>query len=86
MLANVVVPMLAAEDGDAWRLLEELPGEAVGAPMKEMAFRLFGGDHNPALYSSRALLTQGLLELWDAYCSASPESCRTCPLAGPRLR
>lgn len=81
MLANIVVPMLAAEDGDAWRLLEELPGEAVGAPMKEMAFRLFGGDHNPALYASRALLTQGLLELWDAYCAASPESCRTCPLA-----
>ena len=53
--------------------------------MKEMAFRLFGADHNPALYSSRALLTQGLLELWDAYCSASPESCRTCPLAQAAL-
>ena len=54
--------------------------------MKEMAFRLLGADHNPALYSSRALLAQGLLELWDAYCSASPESCRTCPLARAPLR
>ena len=86
LLANVVAPMVAADPEEAARLQEALPGEAVGAPMKEMAFRLFGADHNPALYASRALRTQGLLELWDAYCSASPESCRTCPLARAALR
>ena len=86
ILSSVVVPLLAADDPDAWRLLDALPGEAIGAPMKEMAFRLLGADHNPALYASRALLAQGLLELWDAYCAASPESCRTCPLARAPLR
>ena len=83
---NVAVPLLAREDAEAWRLLAAIPGETVGAPMAEMARRLFGGDHNPALYAGRALRTQGLLELWDGYCSASPEACRSCPFAHSSAR
>ena len=84
ILVNVVVPFLGLDDPGAWRLASEIRGEALSAPAREMAFRLLGGDHNPALYAGRALRLQGLLELWRGYCSASPESCRTCPLAGAR--
>ncbi|MBR1609001.1 MAG: hypothetical protein IJ678_05230, partial [Kiritimatiellae bacterium] len=59
--------------------------EDPGAPMREMAFRLLGPDHNPALlYEGRVLRTQGLLELRDGWCAASAEACRSCPLAGCR--
>ncbi len=81
-LANVVVPWIARFDEDAWRLADALPGEDVGAPGREMALRLLGPDHNPsAIYASRSIRIQGLLELWNGYCSASPQACRSCPLA-----
>ena len=78
---NVVLPLFAREDPAAARLAEAVPGEALSAPMRETAFRLLGGDHNPALYAGRALRMQGLLELWRGFCEASPEACRDCPLA-----
>lgn len=81
ILVNAVLPLLSLDDSDAWRLLEAVPGEEPSSTMKGMAFRLLGGDHNPALWTGNALRMQGLLELWNGYCEASPESCRTCPLA-----
>lgn len=81
ILVNAVLPLLSLEDSDAWRLLEAVPGEEPSSTMKGMAFRLLGGDHNPALWTGNALRMQGLLEFWNGYCEASPESCRTCPLA-----
>ena len=81
ILVNVVLPLFAREDPAAARLAESVPGEALSAPMRETAFRLLGGDHNPALYAGRALRMQGLLELWRGFCEASPEACRDCPLA-----
>ena len=81
ILVNVVLPLFAREDPAAARLAEAVPGEALSAPMRETAFRLLGGDHNPALYAGRALRMQGLLELWRGFCEASPEACRDCPLA-----
>lgn len=81
MLVNAVLPILSLEDPDVWRLLEAVPGEEPSSTIKGMAYRLLGGDHNPALWTGNALRMQGLLEFWNGYCEASPESCRTCPLA-----
>lgn len=82
MLASAVVPALMAEDPDALRLLDAIPGEDVGSAMKATATRLFGPDHNAALlYGASALRTQGLLELWRGRCRAAPEECAGCPLA-----
>ena len=83
ILANAVLPALAFEDPVSARaLLAALPGESPSATMEEMAFRLLGADHNPALWRGSALRMQGLLALWSGHCAASPETCRDCPLAG----
>ncbi len=81
ILVNAVIPLLAAEDGSSWRLLEAVPGEEPGSSMKEMAFRLLGGDHNPAIYLKNALRMQGLLELWRGCGSADGATCAECRLA-----
>ena len=87
ILANAVLPALAFEDPVSTRaLLAALPGESPSATMEEMAFRLLGADHNPALWRTGALRMQGLLALWSGHCAASPETCRDCPLAAAAAR
>jgi hypothetical protein len=46
-----------------------------------IAFRLFGRDHNPALYAGNGLLVQGLIQVHRAYCLAAHPDCSACPLA-----
>lgn len=85
ILANAVLPALAFDDPAAARaLLAALPGESPSATMEEMAFRLLGADHNPALWRTGALRMQGLLALWGGHCSAAPDACARCPLAANR--
>ncbi|MBQ9727295.1 MAG: DUF2851 family protein [Kiritimatiellae bacterium] len=87
ILANAVLPALAFGDSVSARaLLAALPGESPSATMEEMAFRLLGADHNPALWRTGALRMQGLLALWSGHCAASPETCRECPLAAAARR
>ena len=43
--------------------------------------RLFGRDHNPALYAGNGLLVQGLIQVHRAYCLAAHPDCSACPLA-----
>ncbi len=87
LLVNLVVPWISRGDASAWSLLDAIPGEDLGAPGREMAFRLFGPDHNPApLYAGRSLRIQGLLELWNGICASSGAGCRSCPLAARSRR
>ena len=46
-----------------------------------MAFRLFGRDHNPALYAGNGLLVQGLIQIYRECCLAAHPDCSNCPLA-----
>lgn len=85
ILINAVIPFLALENEEAWTLATGIPGEDVGASMKEMAYRLLGGDHNPAIYTKSALRMQGLLEVWKGFCGASAQSCRSCGLVQHHL-
>ncbi len=84
MLVNVVVPLLAAagRDGvDRPDFLAALPPEPENALATHMAHRLFGRDHNPALYRS-ALRQQGLLQILHDFCLDDRSRCATCPLPG----
>ena len=85
ILINAVIPFFALENESAWTLATGVPGEDIGASMKEMAYRLFGGDHNSAIYSKSALRMQGLLEVWKGFCGASAQSCRSCGLVKHHL-
>ena len=84
LLVNVVVPLLAAagrEGLDRPELLAALPPEPENALATHMAHRLFGRDHNPALYRS-ALRQQGLLQILHDFCLDDRSRCATCPLPG----
>lgn len=79
ILANVLVPFARAEER-----LSEIPDwlypEDVCAPMRLTAHRLFGRDHNPALYAGNGLYLQGLLQIHKDFCLAVHPDCSVCPL------
>jgi len=79
MLVNAIVPYALAT-GVLAEVPEWLFPEDVSAPVRQMAFRLLGRDHNPALYARNGLLIQGFLHLHRIFCRTEP-ACATCPLA-----
>jgi len=81
MLTNVLIPFARAEERLA-RVPEWIFPEDLNATVRLMAFRLFGRDHNPALYAGNGLLVQGLLQVYREYCLAAHPDCSSCPLAG----
>ena len=79
VLANIVVPWAMAE-GRIERAPDWLPPEDVSEPVRLMAFRLLGRDHNPAaFYSGNGLHIQGLIEIYRRWCSPIHPCCETCP-------
>ena len=79
IVANVVVPFALAEKRLA-AAPAVLPPEDVSAPVRLAAFRLFGRDHNPALYSGNGLLIQGLIQIHRDFCLAAHPDCGDCAL------
>jgi hypothetical protein len=80
ILANVMVPFMAAEGREVGRLAHELPAEQDNALIRQTAHALFGPDHNPSLYR-RAVRQQGLLQIFHDFCLVSRNGCEPCPLA-----
>lgn len=81
--ANVSLPFILAANlseeqllGAAARLLAP---EADNALIRQMAFNLFGRDHNPALYRT-GLRQQGLLHLFHEFCLPTRAGCADCRL------
>ena len=81
MLTNVLIPFARAEERLA-QVPEWIFPEDLNATVRLMAFRLFGRDHNPALYTGNGLLMQGLLQVYREYCLAAHPDCSSCPLVG----
>ena len=80
IVANIVVPWAMA----AGRLdiaPEWLPPEDVSGPVRLMAFRMLGRDHNPAaFYSRNGLCIQGLIGIYREFCSPTHPDCDICRL------
>ena len=57
-----------------------LPPEGMNSVTRLAAFRLFGRDHNPALYSGDGILLQGLIQIHRDYCLAAHPDCSACGL------
>ena len=83
LAANAILPFLAATRPElAGQLCRGLPSETVSAPMRTMANRLFGRDHNPgALYSADGLRQQGLLQIFADFCLNARGGCSNCRFA-----
>ena len=74
IIANVVAPFAEAQP-------EWLPPEDISAPMRLTAFRLFGRDHNPALYSGDGVVLQGLIQIHRELCLRWHPDCENCSLS-----
>jgi hypothetical protein len=78
-MANVIVPYALArgvlKETPLW-----LPPECMNSVTRLAAFRLFGRDHNPALYSGNGVLLQGLIQIHHDYCLAVHPDCSACRL------
>jgi hypothetical protein len=85
IVTNVIVPLLAAENRLPPGVTSHLPPEDLSAPMRAVAHRLFGRDHNPALYAGSGLRQQGLLQIDQDFCLRARTGCEGCSL-GERLR
>ena len=81
MLANVILPLQAATGEFPAALACHLPPEDISAPMREVANALFSRDHNPALYATRGLYQQGLLQIHHDFCLNARAGCTHCALA-----
>lgn len=79
IMSNVIVPYAIArgvvKDVPRW-----LPPECENGVVRLAAFRLFGRDHNPALYSGNGILQQGLIQIHRDYCIAAHPDCSGCGL------
>jgi hypothetical protein len=70
IVANVLVPFVAAQDVDITALLPALPAEASNQWIRDTANTLFGPDHNPTLYA-QGLRQQGLIQIFHDFCLSS---------------
>jgi hypothetical protein len=80
VVANIVVPWAMARGRIAFAP-EWLPPEDVSEPVRLMAFRMLGRDHNPAaFYSRNGLCIQGLIGIYRKFCSPAHPDCDICNL------
>ena len=80
VLVNVILPFALAEDR-VFAIPDWLPPEDLSEPVRLTAFRMFGRDHNPAVfYSTNGLLIQGLLQIHRDCCLQVHPDCEKCKL------
>ena len=80
VLANVVAPFALAE-GRLNEAPDWLPPEDISSPVRLTAYRMFGRDHNPAVYyANNGLLIQGLLQIHREYCLRHHPECWKCEI------
>lgn len=80
IFSNIIVPLALAE-GRIDSVPEWLPPEDISSPMRLMAFRLLGRDHNPAAYYARnGLQMQGLVQIHREFCLEIYPICESCAL------
>lgn len=86
ILANVIVPFALAEDRIN-SIPQWLPPEDISRPIKVMATRLLGRDHNPVKsYSKNNILIHGLLQLYRDCCKKFQMDCGKCTKLWYNLR
>lgn len=79
ILANVIVPFALAR-GVLKAPPDWLPPEGVNSVVRLVAFRIFGRDHNPAIYAGNGVLMQGLIQIHRDFCLAAHPGCDRCEL------
>lgn len=79
MLANVVLPLLAAEGADVWSAYEKLPARLSNRRLETAVTRLFGEDARRNQFTRRVAQQQGLLQIYEDFCLQDNSDCAHCP-------
>lgn len=80
IFSNILVPLALAE-GRTSEIPDWIPPEDISSPMRLMAFRLLGRDHNPdSFYAKNGLQMQGLVQIHREFCLETYPICETCAL------
>jgi hypothetical protein len=80
IIANVILPLLAAAGRDVTPLVCALPAEHDNALIRRTAYTLLGPDHNPDICRD-GRRQQGLLQIMQDFCLVCRPSCAGCALA-----
>lgn len=79
LIANAVIPFVAAHEIDVAPLLQGMPSESDNVVLRHMSERLFGRDHNPALHR-HGIHQQGLIQIYHDFCLSAKNGCDECRL------
>lgn len=79
ILANVILPFLAAEGADVWSGYEKLPARLTNRRLETAMTRLFGGDPQRAQFAKTVAHQQGLLQIYEDFCLQDSSDCAQCP-------
>jgi hypothetical protein len=79
ILANVVLPFLAAEGADVWSTYVKLPARLSNRRLETAAARLFGDDPRRAEFTRKVAQQQGLLQIYEDFCLQDNSDCAHCP-------
>lgn len=88
IVTNAIVPFMAAFHPRQTReIYSALPPETTSQPIRLMASRIFGPDHNPrTTYANSGLAQQGLIQIHNDFCLSCKSDCAGCAFARRRHR
>ena len=78
MLANVFFPRAILYDPSRWTDFEKLPAVLGNRRASIAALRLFGGDTESARFLKTTASQQGVLQIYDDFCSHDSSDCADC--------
>ncbi len=79
ILANVVLPFLAARGADIWADFEKLPARLSNRRLETAVTRLFGGNARGRPFTRTVADQQGLLQIYEDFCLQDNSDCAHCP-------
>jgi len=79
ILANVVLPSLAAQGADVWKDYEKLPARLTNRRLETARTRLFGDDTHRGQFGKTLAHQQGLLQIYEDFCLQDNSDCTHCP-------
>jgi Protein of unknown function (DUF2851) len=79
MLANVFLPVAAADGEKSWTLYRKLRAPLTNRRVETAAVRLFGASSSRREFMESAALQQGLLQIYEDFCLQDASDCARCP-------
>lgn len=79
IVANVVLPLRAAEGAEVWDVYARLPARLSNRRVETAVARLFGDDERRTQFTRKLAQQQGLLQIYEDFCLQDNSDCAHCP-------